>query len=823
MPNRRLVTGVFRTPDGTIFANKSLTWLRNPRATVSQGGAVIVDEPFIVQTNGAGEMSQEMEPGAYLVMARLKDADRYFEFNLPEGSGSFDAADGVGLLPSAGLPVVQQLVQQAIAAANAAGGFAEDAEGFAEDAAARAGQAEFWAGIAQGATLDPSAGITNAYQHFVGDGTSDPLTLLQPPVSINNVRVYFDGQRQFSFTLSGNQITPVGMVWTLGAAIDIEYSVPSEVVSVDFDQPFASRSAFINADIDSDKLVASFIVEGRSYRVIRDAAGPIEQANGQRWRPDGVTTPQHYGATGLGDEATDTAAVVAAFANSNHIFFPEGRYIFKAKPRSNSIVEGAGPASILQHPDVDAPAPHFSKGVLYLDNVENVIVRGFSCDGNKANITDPENNTFEMIDLDNCRNCHVYDIWGYDTWRELVDLDDSEDCSVTRVHGFNTGGPVVHISSNCKRVVAYDCTATACGTERAGGYEAFDFWTGTEACGFVNCRAIDCVRGFRFQGEKNFITDCAVVRSQNTALRVSTSGGIGGGHTATNVTMIDCNQSGEADSIVLAFGNRNRFINCTVQGAPTDGFRADSGTGPSANIFRGCVAEDVVGQGFRTSSAVANTRFENCVARNCGTGFRDFGARSVFSNCHSEGAANSDYDFRGPDAKVEACVSVNAGSHAFDTEAARTSFHSCEAVNPVNAGFFTRGSSSDTVAFDCRVDGAGGRSIDHFGAGLLISNFRAANSGNLRDNTNTVTATGRGVGSASGVVTANGGTGSITIAHGFPGVANPRQVRLTPMSADAAAQSFWVSAIGSTNITVTFGATTPAGTDNIIFAWEASL
>lgn len=136
MPNRRLVTGVFRTPDGTIFANKSLTWFRNPRATVAQGGAVIVDEPFVVQTNGAGEMSREIEPGSYLVMTRLKDVDRYFDFGLPEGEGAYNAADGI----AAGQPVLtpdlvlqtQQLRDQALQAAG-------DAQLAAQQAASAAG------------------------------------------------------------------------------------------------------------------------------------------------------------------------------------------------------------------------------------------------------------------------------------------------------------------------------------------------------------------------------------------------------------------------------------------------------------------------------------------------------------------------------------------------------------------------------------------------------------------------------------------------------------------------------------------------------------
>lgn len=76
-------------------------------------------------------------------------------------------------------------------------------------------------------------------------------------------------------------------------------------------QAYATRAAFIAATVPSDTQRTAFIVKGQSYAVIRDAAGPITQANGQRWRPDGDVTPQHFGAVGDG-VADDTVAVQAA-------------------------------------------------------------------------------------------------------------------------------------------------------------------------------------------------------------------------------------------------------------------------------------------------------------------------------------------------------------------------------------------------------------------------------------------------------------------------------------------------------------------------------
>lgn len=91
----RLVTGVFRSPSGQVYPNKTLVIYRRPRKVVSQGASVVVDEVERTSLNAQGEIEVSLLPGAYLARLALEDADRYFEFGVPEGSGEYSIEDAV--------------------------------------------------------------------------------------------------------------------------------------------------------------------------------------------------------------------------------------------------------------------------------------------------------------------------------------------------------------------------------------------------------------------------------------------------------------------------------------------------------------------------------------------------------------------------------------------------------------------------------------------------------------------------------------------------------------------------------------------------------
>lgn len=95
-----------------------------------------------------------------------------------------------------------------------------------------------------------------------------------------------------------------------------------------FTQPFASRAAFLAANIPAQQERAAFVVNGQSYSVIRDASGPIQQTSSgnARWRPDGIAAPQHFGAEGNGS-GDDTAALNAAIAWGGELHF--GPFVYR--------------------------------------------------------------------------------------------------------------------------------------------------------------------------------------------------------------------------------------------------------------------------------------------------------------------------------------------------------------------------------------------------------------------------------------------------------------------------------------------------------------
>lgn len=119
----RQITGVLRTPEGSAFPNKTLTWFRERRVVQAQGSSVVLDEPFYVVTDAAGAIDHDVMAGNYLLLVRLKDTDRYFRVSVPDQAGPFNIADLVDAPP-----VTPEIISQVQALVIKARAWAENPE-----------------------------------------------------------------------------------------------------------------------------------------------------------------------------------------------------------------------------------------------------------------------------------------------------------------------------------------------------------------------------------------------------------------------------------------------------------------------------------------------------------------------------------------------------------------------------------------------------------------------------------------------------------------------------------------------------------------------
>ncbi|HHW33391.1 MAG TPA: hypothetical protein GXX24_04500 [Paracoccus solventivorans] len=134
----RRITGTMLAPDGQPITNRTLTWYRANRRTLAQGSSVIVDEVFRTATNALGEVDVSVVPGAYLVMVRLADQDRYFEVSVPEGAGPLLMRNLIDTAAPVLTPPLLIEAQDARDAAILAKGQAETARDKAQDWAEKA-------------------------------------------------------------------------------------------------------------------------------------------------------------------------------------------------------------------------------------------------------------------------------------------------------------------------------------------------------------------------------------------------------------------------------------------------------------------------------------------------------------------------------------------------------------------------------------------------------------------------------------------------------------------------------------------------------------
>lgn len=163
------------------------------------------------------------------------------------------------------------------------------AEGFANAAAASAAEAAGYA------TLALNNWIAD---EFIGDGTNNPLILTSVPGSVNNVRVFIEGegpQPPTIFTLTVDEITPpTGAVWPNGKKIVVMYGSAIEI-GVPSDNSVNTLKIANNA-VTANKIEADAV------------AGKIHAATAK-------TTPVDDDEFGIADSAASFGLKLLSWAN----------------------------------------------------------------------------------------------------------------------------------------------------------------------------------------------------------------------------------------------------------------------------------------------------------------------------------------------------------------------------------------------------------------------------------------------------------------------------------------------------------------------------
>lgn len=187
----RQIFGTLRTPNGSPFPNKSLKWFRERRTAVAQGSSVVLDDPFFVPTDAAGEIETSVMAGAYLVLAPLSDADRYFRVVVPDQAGPFDISsliDGPTVEPD-DLTQFEALVAKAKAWANAPEDSVVEAEQYS---------AKHWAAKSEDEKLA-------AQQARAGAETAELNAETARDAAFVNALVYADTAAGLAATTAGQQ------------------------------------------------------------------------------------------------------------------------------------------------------------------------------------------------------------------------------------------------------------------------------------------------------------------------------------------------------------------------------------------------------------------------------------------------------------------------------------------------------------------------------------------------------------------------------------------------------------------------------------------
>lgn len=329
----RRITGTMLAPDGQPITNRTLTWYRANRRTLAQGSSVIVDEVFRTATNALGEVDVSVVPGAYLVMVRLADQDRYFEVGVPEGTGPLLMQDLIDTAAPVLTPPLLIEAQDARDAAILAKGQAETArdkaQQWAESATAPGGpstkSAKTWAGEAA-ASAGAAATAAAQLPKSTLDATRAPLP------TDDETQGYAPGSR---WLWQGQEWVLVdaaagAAAWDEATRYDVA-SLPALLVA---------RRNYPHGSIITTR------AEGYSYQVV-DTDHDLTTAGGVKLRVVGFPVyPEMFGARPNDPSFDCTPAIQAAMNRSRLVYFRDADYYCAGRlflPTKQVLVGSQGP------------------------------------------------------------------------------------------------------------------------------------------------------------------------------------------------------------------------------------------------------------------------------------------------------------------------------------------------------------------------------------------------------------------------------------------------------------------------------------------------
>lgn len=558
-----------------------------------------------------------------------------------------------------------------------------------------------------------------------GNAVPSPVVIVYESDGVTLASIYNEAGGALPNPFTG---TPEGFVqfWADIGVYKIEGASGSdrtEVWSVELGvsgKPFPTRAAFLAANVPPVVTRTSFFVSGNTYAVVRDATGPIVQDNGQRWRPDGVTTLQHFGATGLGDQAIDEAAWAAAVAWAEKVYLPSGTYILRRAKVNNASkvkeVYGSGYDSLVIHPAADVAAAGGATSVIDVEGTSGNLLYGvffhsFRVDGNRANIVNGDANNCEGINFNYSRGCHAAFMWFENIISEGIDADYCEDCTFTSILGKNCGGMVVHLSTQSQRCHTFNSGGIDCGL--TSGRPAFDVFGSSKDCSINNCWSIGCYRGFNASGENTAVRGFTAIDSLGWGAWLSASGMV-----LSDIVIDGASLGGvEANNAGIQLNcDRTTISNLTIKNATGVAVRSSS-THTTINglLIGGATGNAVHWFGSATNNVIEGMRLTGGVA-----GVADSGTDNRVSNfditgCSADGIIATGTRGRYGPGRITAVGGDGVDFSGTDNVADRVEVDGC-----VGAGYRILVGAVRPRLFDCNVANWGSVRITNASTTLFV-------------------------------------------------------------------------------------------------------